>query len=49
MQTASFFSWNLMRRLLLATYLLLAAFAGARDIVDIDSATLAKLAASGCR
>lgn len=47
MQSASYIDWNFMRRLLLGTCLLLAAFAARADIVDIDSATLAKLAASG--
>ena len=47
MQTASYFRWNFMRRPLLATCLLLAAFAARADIVDIDNAELAKLAAAG--
>jgi rhodanese-related sulfurtransferase len=47
MQTASYINWNFMRRLLLGTCLLLAAFAARAEVIDIDNATLAKLAASG--
>jgi len=47
MQTANLFKGNSMRRLFVSCCLLLAAFAARADIVDIDSAELAKLAAAG--
>ena len=47
MQAAFNFNWNFMPRLLLSCCLLLAAFGARADVVDIDNAELAKLAASG--
>ena len=47
MQITYRFQWDLMRRLLVACCCLMAAFAARADVVDIDSAGLAKLAASG--
>jgi rhodanese-related sulfurtransferase len=47
MQTGYLFKWNFMRRLLVACCCLIAAFAARADVIDIDNAELAKLAASG--
>jgi rhodanese-related sulfurtransferase len=47
MQITYRFQWDLMRRLLVACGCLMAAFAARADIVDIDNAGLAKLAATG--
>ncbi len=47
MRTPDAIDWNFMRRLLVACCCGIAAFAARADIVDIDSAELAKLAASG--
>ena len=47
MQIAFVYRWNFMLRLLVTACCLGAAFAARADIVDIDSAELAKLAAAG--
>jgi len=47
MQTTYLFNWNFMRRLLIGSCLLLVAFAARAEVVDIDNAGLAKLAAAG--
>lgn len=47
MQTTCLFNWNFMRRLLIGSCLLLAAFAARAEVVDIDNTGLAKLAAAG--
>lgn len=47
MQTTYLFNWNFTRRLLLGSCLFLAAFAARAEVVDIDNAELAKLAAAG--
>lgn len=47
MQIVVLSGWNVMRRLLVGCFGLMAAFGARADIIDIDSAGLAKLAASG--
>jgi rhodanese-related sulfurtransferase len=47
MQTSYLFNRNCMRRLLVGAGLIIAAFAARAEVVDIDNAGLAKLAAAG--
>jgi rhodanese-related sulfurtransferase len=47
MHTTYFFNLNFMRRLLAGVSLLIGAFAAHAEVIDIDNAELAKLAAAG--